>query len=649
MVITNYSAAQRLGRKSYQDALVHGKYPYLPVLDKILSYTEISATVSLGVIDIPLSRLVGTKTDDRTNAFANNFMPLLPDQSEFAEKWQRVYQYQVNEGISDPIIAFEYMNQFYVQEGNKRVSVLKYLGAYSIRGSVTRLVPKRTEDKENKIYFEFLDFYEVSGNCEVWFSRLGSYRRLLKLMGKAPGQVWDEEERLFFRSAFGRFDKAFRMAHGEKLELSSSDAFLVYVEIFGYDLTCAQTEKEMYAALQKIWAEIRLAERGRQVELVTDPEAAKELSRPSILNWFIPAGLLEPDTLKAAFISTKTPETSSWTYAHELGRMHIEQVLGEKVKTMAFYQADTEEQVAEDIEKAVAAGCSVIFTTAVQMVNQSVRSAILHPDVKIYNCSINMSYSSICTYYARMYESKFLMGALAAALSQDDQLGYIADYPIYGTMANINAFAMGARMVNPYVKVHLEWSRTKAGDAAARLESQGIRCISGDDMITPKQASRRYGLYLTNPDGSVTNLAAPIWHWGKFYEQILRIILGGVGDTKAAKGRKAVNYWWGMSSDVIDVICSEDLPRGTGRLTGLLRNSIRSGSFRPFDGPVYSQGGKLQCPEGDSLQPGAIITMDWLAENVVGREPEFDELTTEAQKLVQLQDMEIDETEKSEN
>lgn len=159
---------------------------------------------------------------------------------------------------------------------------------------------------------------------------------------------------------------------------------MVYVEIFGYDLTCAQTEKEMYAALQKIWAEIRLAERGRQVELVTDPEAAKELSRPSILNWFIPAGLLEPDTLKAAFISTKTPETSSWTYAHELGRMHIEQVLGEKVKTMAFYQADTEEQVAEDIEKAVASGCSVIFTTAVQMVNQSVRSAILHPDVKIY-------------------------------------------------------------------------------------------------------------------------------------------------------------------------------------------------------------------------------------------------------------------------
>ena len=649
MLITHYAAAQRQGRRQYQESLAHGKYPYLPVLDQILSYSEITSTVSLGTIDIPLSRLVGTKTEDRANAFASNFMPLLPEQSEFASKWSLLYNYQVQEGIQDPIIAYEYMNQFYVQEGNKRVSVLKYLGAYSIQGSVTRLIPKRTEEKDNKLYFEFLDFNRVSGNCEVWFSRLGSYRRLLKLMGKAPDEVWDEEERLFFRSAFGRFEKAFHMAHGEKLELTASDAFLVYVGIFGYEQTCSQTEKEMYAALQKIWSEIRLAERGRQVELVPDPAAAKELSRPSLLNWFIPAGFLEPDTLKTAFIYTKTPETSSWTYAHELGRKYIGQALGEKVKTISFDQADTEEQTAESIEKAIQEGCSVIFTTAMQMVNQSVRSAILHPKVKIYNCSIKMSYSSICTYYARMYESKFLMGALAAAISREDQLGYIADYPIYGTMANINAFAMGARMVNPYVKVYLEWSRTREGDAQARLEQKGIRYISGDDMITPRNASRRYGLYRIRPDGSIENLAASIWHWGKFYEQILRIILGGSGDATAAKGKKAVNYWWGMSSDVIDVICSDNLPHGIHRLTELLKNSIRSGSFRPFEGLIYSQGGKLQCRDGESLKPEDIITMGWLAENVVGTEPEFDQLTEEAQKLVQLQDIQINERDKTEN
>ena len=41
--------------------------------------------------------------------------------------------------------------------------------------------------------------------------------------------------------------------------------------------------------------------------------------------------------------------------------------------------------------------------------------------------------------------------------------------------------------------------------------------------------------------------------------------------------------------------------------------------------------------------------MDWLAENIVGSVPEFGELTEEAQKLVQLQDIDIDETTATEN
>ena len=60
------------------------------------------------------------------------------------------------EGIREPVQAFEFMNRFYVQEGNKRVSVLKYFGAASIRARVTRILPKRTGTPENRVYFEFL-------------------------------------------------------------------------------------------------------------------------------------------------------------------------------------------------------------------------------------------------------------------------------------------------------------------------------------------------------------------------------------------------------------------------------------------------------------------------------------------------------------
>lgn len=635
MAMNEYDAALKQGRRSYRTALTKGEYPYLPVLDEMISYTEVGAIENLGIMDIPLSKIVGTKTEGRSNAFAGNFMPLLPAESEFGLKWESVYNHQVDDGINDPIVAYEFMNQFYVQEGNKRVSVMKYLETYSIPASVTRLVPKKSEDKENKLYYEFLDFYEISHSYDVCFSKEGSYKKLIKLMGKKADEVWSDDDRMNLHSACFHFEKVFNKAHGDKLDLNVSDAFLIYVEIYGYDTVLEQSSQEMSRALQKMWQEITLVGQGSQVELVQDPEKAKA----TLLNKLLPTG-----TLKIAFIYMKTTETSSWAYAHELGRLYLEQIFAGKVETMAFDRANSDVQVEDAIDRAVEAGCELIFTTATQMVNQSVRSAIKYPKVKIYNCSIRMSYSSICTYYARMYESKFLMGAIAAALSRTDRLGYVADYPIYGTLANINAFALGAKMINPYVQIHLEWRNVKGITAKEKLEQEGIVFISDSDMITPKNASREYGLYVKKEDGTLDNLATPIWDWGKFYEQVVRnIFSGGSTEKDAQKGKKAVNYWLGMSADVIDVICSKSMPHGTTRLIEFLKNSIRAGAFQPFDGPLYAQGGVLQCEKGSSLGPDEIITMDWLAENVVGKIPKLDELTEEARGLVELQGFKAEE------
>ena len=638
MASSDYIAALKQGRRSYRTALTKGEYPYLPVLDEMISYTEVAAIENLGIMDIPLSKIVGTKTVGRSNAFANTLMPLLPEESEFGLKWSSLYNHQIDDGINDPIIAYEFMNQFYVQEGNKRVSVMKYLKTYSIPASVTRLVPKKSDDPENRLYYEFLDFYEVSHSYDVCFSKEGSYKKLLKCMGKKPDEVWSDDDRMNLHTACYNFELAFNKAHGDKLNIIVSDAFLIYVEIFGYDKVIDQTEQEMNRSLQKIWTEITLADGGSQVELIQNPEQVKA----SLLNKLLPTGV--PDSLKIAFIYMKTPATSSWAYAHELGRHYLEQAFEGKIETMAFDRADSDTEVEKAIEQAIAEGCELIFTTATQMINQSVRSAIQHPKVKIYNCSIKMSYSSICTYYARMYESKFLMGAIAAALSRTDRLGYVADYPIYGTLANINAFALGAKMINPYVQVCLEWTKVKGVDARERLKQEGIVFVSDNDMITPESASRAYGLYKKREDGTLENLATPIWDWGKFYEKIVRnIFSGGSTEIDAQKGKKAVNYWWGMSADVIDVICSKSMPHGTSRLIEFLKSSIRAGAFYPFDGPIYAQGGVIRCEKGQSLGANEIITMDWLVESVIGKIPELDELTDEARTLVEFQGIKVDE------
>ena len=340
--------------------------------------------------------------------------------------------------------------------------------------------------------------------------------------------------------------------------------------------------------------------------------------------------------LNIAFIHEKTAETSAWTYAHELGRLHLQKTFADEIHTSSYEEA-TEENVSQMIEQSIADGNNLIFTTSPPLLKGSLKSAIEHPEVKILNCSLNTSHKYIRTYYARMYEAKFLMGAIAGALTENDRVGYLADYPIYGMTANINAFALGAKMVNPRTKVYLEWTKLKGHDPFETFRSHEISYISGRDMITPKLASRYFGLYWDG-GGYPINLAMPVWHWGKFYEQMIRKVMkGSWKEDEVSDATRGLNYWWGMSAGAIEVICSKHLPIGTTRLIELLKNTISSGNFNPFAGVLYSQKGIVQKDMTREFSPEEIVTMDWLAENVIGYIPEMEELVDQAKPVVSTQ------------
>ena len=124
--IAQYTAAWKLGQRYYKAALAKGSYPYPQVLEEILNERMSAGRIELGLVDIPAEQIVGTKTHGRRFAFAGNFMPLFDPETEFATKWISLCEAHLgDEGIRDPIRCCEYMGRFYVQEGNKRVSVLK--------------------------------------------------------------------------------------------------------------------------------------------------------------------------------------------------------------------------------------------------------------------------------------------------------------------------------------------------------------------------------------------------------------------------------------------------------------------------------------------------------------------------------------------
>ena len=633
MAIEEYIKAYKMGKKEYQSRMLRGLKPTLEVLDDILPGKGTLSEVPLGLVQIPVDQIVGTKTYGRSEAFASNFMPILRENTEFAIKWAHLCTAHENEGIREPIKAYEYMNKFYVEEGNKRVSVMKFFGVVSTPAIVTRVVPKRTEEKENKIYYEYMDFYDKTKINYIWFSEEGRFAKLLEAVGKSEDEEWNDEDRLDFNSVYSRFNGEYRARGGEKLSITAGDAFLSFITLYGYEALKDKTTSELKALITKSWEEFKLLEEDKEVDLKMDPGKEKK----PILSRLLP---ISAPKLKVAFIYEKTATYSAWTYAHELGRMHLEQKFPEEVSTI-YYDNTTLDNIEERIEDAIQQGCNIVFTTTPSFVPASVKAAIAHPDIRILSCSVNTSHRYIRTYYARMHEAKFLMGAIAGAMAENNKIAYIADYPIYGAIANINAFALGAKMINPRAKVYLEWSTKKEGNVIENIRQLQPMCVSGKDMVIPEEASRYFGLYRL--DGEVPhNLAMPLWHWGKFYEQLIQTIMDGTwkyDDNPSTM--QAINYWWGMSSGVVDVICSQNLPIGTKRLVDLLKNTICTGEFNPFSGVLYSQEGVVQNNPNKSLTPEEILTMDWLAENVVGSIPKEEELQEASRPVISQQGIDI--------
>lgn len=634
MAVPEYSKARKLAQKAYRQDLEAGRNPYLQVLDEILPMTETTGENDLGLVEIPLSRVVGTKTAGRTRAFADNFMPLLPETSEFADKWSSLYLSHISEGIREPVIACEFMNCYYIIEGNKRVSVLKYSGAVSVSSYVTRIIPAPSDQPAVKIYYEYMDFYRVSGGINtIYFSREGSFPRLLKLLGKDSSTPWSDEDKSRFSSAFLRFSEIFREKGGEKLSSTPGDCFLLYLNVYGWEGMLDKSMDQLRREITLLWPDLESLSSGGTVRLVTHPEEKKN-NTAALIQRLIPAARPK---LKVGFIHHGTIHSSGWTYAHDLGRLYLEDCMAGTITTAVYDGAAPGKNCMEVIEQAVSDGCQVIFTTSPRFLDSSIRACIRYPGIKILNCSLNTYSGHLRTYYGRLYEAKFLVGMLAGILSRDGRIGYIADFPIFGTAAAINAFALGVQMVCPEAKVILDWFSLKDSRCESRLLRQGVSLISGPEMLAPSSSPRPYGLYRPGEQGGVS-LASSIWHWGKFYHRILQTILNGNWSRSAYEfSGDSINYWWGISSGVIDVITSKTIPSRSLQLMELVKSQIVSDNFQIFSGDVRDQEGTVKTPGGISLTPAQIVRMDWLASNVVGHIPKPEELNEEAAQMMETQ------------
>ena len=630
-MLEDYKSALRAGQRAYRACVARGQSPYLAVLDDILVNVNIVAQEPLGLVEIPAESIVGTKTSGRHTAFAPNFMPLLEPDTEFAGKWSNLCDAHLEEGIHTPIIAYEFLNKFYVQEGNKRVSVLKYFDAVRIAGTVTRLVPERNDSLENRIYYEFLDFYKLSKVNDVHFSRLGGYAKLQTLVCKASGESWTDDDRLSFSSFYTMFRQQFLALGGGGLNLTAGDAMLVYLSVYRYADACESTPSQMKQNLEKLWDEVKVLTEPQAVALSLEPKQGPGEPLLAKLNIFT-----KPSELKVVFLHEHNAESSAWVRAHDKGIEALQQAFPDRVFITRKENIEPEVDAEQVLEDVAHDNADVVFTSSARMHTACLKVAAQHPKTRILNCSLNAPHPLVRTYYPRTYEVTYLLGMLAGVLTKTDRVGYVAANPVYGIPAAVNAYAQGLKTVRPDAKVVLRWACLP--DPAHPLDFSDrpdVEIFYARDNREPEGTHRDYGLCRRQPDGTLQPLGLPVWRWDTFYTEIIRSIFDGAWDSDAA-GARAVNYWWGMSSGAEEIDYSKDLPAGTLQLLDLMEKMLSENNLRIFPEDLYAQGHVLHSPEAVVYSPKELMEMDWLDECVEGALPHYDELDVKTHVLMAI-------------
>ena len=630
--IQQYASALKAGMKYYNARTAAHQDPYPAVLEDVMNEAQTSGQVQLGTLEIPVDLITGTLAAGRKTAFAGNMMPILPEQSEFAAKWISLCEAHLSEGgIHDPITCMEYLGQFYVMEGHKRVSVLKSFGAMTISATVTRVLPAWSEEPAIQAYYEFIHFFSLTGLFQVRFVRPGRYERLLALLHKEPDHQWDRAEQSEFTSIYWKFRNVCEESTLAMIQDHSvSEALLGCLEVYPYEEILQDDEAAIRKKLQSILPDLQFAAKEESTAVVTAPEVQEKGLVRHLLD------SISRPTLNIAFVHASDPKNSNWSMGHEEGGKRLVEAFGSQISVRSYVaDRDTADEV---MEQAVKEQAQVIFATAPTLLAPARRIAALHPGLKVLVCALSVPYTGIRTYYSRMYETKFISGAIAGVLSGGKPLGYIARYPILGVPAAINAFALGARMTAPDVRVRVAWS-SMPGDPVQDLRDAGVGVITGHPTAVSRLAEySSWSTSLLLEDGTFVPLASDVWNWGRMYQKIIRSILDGGWDK--AEGSPAVTYWWGLNSGVMDVKLADTLPEGVKHLASILKTGLISGSVHPFLCPMRDQQGQVRS-EGDRwFTPSDLMNMAWLCDNVDGSIPSTEELlemSVETTSLLMIQ------------
>jgi len=333
------------------------------------------------------------------------------------------------------------------------------------------------------------------------------------------------------------------------------------------------------------------------------------------------------DKTKVGFIYVGPIGDGGWTYEHNKGRLAVEEHFGDAVETV--YQESVPEGA--DAERAITqmalSGADLIFTTSFGYMDPTVAVAEKFPNVMFEHATGYKTAPNLSVYSARFYEGRAIQGHIAGKLTESNIIGYIASYPIPEVIRGINSAYIHAKKVNPDVQFKIIWAYTwfdpaKEADAAKALIEQGADVIlQHTDSTAPQAAAAEAGGVYTFGQASdmieyapMPRVSSIIDDWAPYYIDRVQAVIDGTWET--------ADTWDGIGPGMVGIGEISDVVPAEVKAEALaLKDSIASGEYHPFTGPLNKQDGSVWLAEGETADDGTLLGMDFYVEGIEGDIP----------------------------
>jgi basic membrane protein A and related proteins len=278
------------------------------------------------------------------------------------------------------------------------------------------------------------------------------------------------------------------------------------------------------------------------------------------------------------------------------------------------------------MENMIRQGARLIFAASFGYLEPALRVAAKYPDVKFVHPGGYKRLPNVTTYWASTPEAFYLMGMAAGKTTKTNKVGYVVALPISFFLANVNAFELGARAVNPRVETRVVFTGTfldrgKEATAANALLDQGVDVLGVivDSPITVVQAAEKRGAYAVGfhslaaqkfaPKGWITGVA---FTWGNLYTRFAKSVLDGTF--------KSENILGSLRDDFLTLApFGPAVPADALGLVNARRDDFLSGKAHPFQGPLRDNTGAERVKAGEVFPISDLAKMNWLVEGVIGQ------------------------------